>query len=331
MTGIPKVVHWVWLGPGTLPAEHRAWMQGWLDRHPGWRGRLWRDAEIPRLRNQIEYDRARTWAQKSDVLRYEILLDHGGVYLDTDMECVRNIEELLAGVPAFAAAENDDLLGNAVLGALPNHPWMHHVVTELPRAFQDHLLTLDQTGPAFLTAHTLGREDVAIFPSRTFYPHSSASLHGEAPVPDRAFAVHHWSKSWAAQEVELLEQRGQQLLEQHVPPTAPLVLAAGGIAVRPHGRTPWPFGGVGEVDWGCPRDDEHALAELQRHQSEGVEWFAVLPPARWWLRFYPGLFAALHEHADCVVEEQAGTLFHLPLPRRARGPTMPSCQREEVR
>ena len=60
-----------------------------------------------------------TNAQKADVLRYEVLYAHGGVYLDTDVEYLRNIEPLLAGCDAFIGEERPDEggphYGNAVI------------------------------------------------------------------------------------------------------------------------------------------------------------------------------------------------------------------------
>ena len=43
------------------------------------------------LKNQKAYSMAKNWGMKSDILRYEILQKFGGVYIDTDYECVLNI------------------------------------------------------------------------------------------------------------------------------------------------------------------------------------------------------------------------------------------------
>ena len=43
-------------------------------------------------------DPARNLAERADVLRYEILRRHGGVYVDVDVECLRPLDDLLTGV-----------------------------------------------------------------------------------------------------------------------------------------------------------------------------------------------------------------------------------------
>jgi mannosyltransferase OCH1-like enzyme len=44
---------------------------------------------------QAAFDRASNFGEKSDIWRYEILFRLGGVYVDTDFECVRPFDSLL--------------------------------------------------------------------------------------------------------------------------------------------------------------------------------------------------------------------------------------------
>ena len=45
------------------------------------------------MKNKKAFLSAHNYGMKSDILRYEILHTYGGVYIDTDYECVRNIGE----------------------------------------------------------------------------------------------------------------------------------------------------------------------------------------------------------------------------------------------
>ena len=49
-----------------------------------------------------------------------LLAQHGGVYVDTDVECRKPLDELLTGVEAFAALELPGRLGTAVIGSVPD-------------------------------------------------------------------------------------------------------------------------------------------------------------------------------------------------------------------
>src|SRR5678816_3533579 len=91
---VPRSLHQIWLGPRPVPVN---WTEQWHIKHPRWKYRLWREADIARLglRNQAAYDlymEAGTWYGAADVARVEILHRFGGVYLDADSEPTRSWE-----------------------------------------------------------------------------------------------------------------------------------------------------------------------------------------------------------------------------------------------
>ena len=61
-------------GSDTAPVEHRLWTEENLPLSP--------------LRPEV-LERLRAPVERADILRLEILYTHGGVYLDTDLECLR--------------------------------------------------------------------------------------------------------------------------------------------------------------------------------------------------------------------------------------------------
>ena len=88
-----------------MPDEVQAARQTWIDHHPEWEFRIWRLEDLTWLRNQRLFDRAVPYSQKSDFARYEVVHRFGGVYLDTDMECLRPLDPLLDGCEFFAGRE----------------------------------------------------------------------------------------------------------------------------------------------------------------------------------------------------------------------------------
>ncbi|HZQ64003.1 MAG TPA: glycosyltransferase, partial [Gaiellaceae bacterium] len=99
---IPTVFHQIWLGPDPLPAEYAAYQQTWLEHHPGWTLRFWTEDNLPLpLRRPEAAERLRVPAERANILRLELLWRFGGVYLDTDFECLRSIEPLIEGAELF--------------------------------------------------------------------------------------------------------------------------------------------------------------------------------------------------------------------------------------
>jgi hypothetical protein len=202
---IPRVFHRIWLGDRPLPAEFRDFGKTWERLHPGWRMRLWTAANLPPLANRWAFQRSRSYSGKANVLRYEILLRHGGVYLDTDFECLRNIEPLLGGVSCFAGYHRDQafehgsfaVVNNAILGAVPGHPFLRDLVAEaetnMRGIMEDNPIPAYQTGPIFLTAVVHRHPEVKLFPPGVFYPYGPRERWRRHERFPGAYAVHHWT------------------------------------------------------------------------------------------------------------------------------------------
>ena len=85
---IPKIIHQIWIGTTPPPLE---WINSWISfcKQYNWVHILWDNQKVeeflPRLVNQTEYTNSTSFQQKSDILRYEIMLEYGGIYIDCDM------------------------------------------------------------------------------------------------------------------------------------------------------------------------------------------------------------------------------------------------------
>lgn len=72
-------------------------IQSWKDKNPSLEYKLWTNDDLT-PEHFLTYDliqKARSYAQASDMMRYEILNRFGGIYVDTDFECLQSVEPLL--------------------------------------------------------------------------------------------------------------------------------------------------------------------------------------------------------------------------------------------
>ncbi|MBI3211434.1 MAG: hypothetical protein HYZ47_01955, partial [Simkania negevensis] len=108
---IPAEVHLIWLGPRSFPKESVKHIRSWMSYHPDWTFHFWTDRERPPPCNGMQvhyvkdfpfqflkkyYELSNNWGEKSDILRYEILYQEGGVYIDHDASCIRSFYPLHA-------------------------------------------------------------------------------------------------------------------------------------------------------------------------------------------------------------------------------------------
>jgi len=144
---IPKVIHYIWLGPKEFPETSIAYVQSCIQNHPGWVVKFWTDRAdralpCPKMEKHLiselslpsigEFlDKTDNYGEKSDLLRYEILMQEGGIYFDHDIECYHSFDPLVSSVDFFAGLEpphrNTGIETrifpcNAVIGAKPSHP-----------------------------------------------------------------------------------------------------------------------------------------------------------------------------------------------------------------
>ena len=200
---IPRIVHRVWLGSNPMPAEFERYGESWRRMHPAWEMRLWTDEHATELGLEDALRRARSAGELSDLVRYEVLRRHGGVYVDTDFEALRPLDPLLEGIGAFTAyaRTGNPKIATGVMGSVPGHPAFeaatalaHQWIGECP---------LGETGPWLMTRILRDFPEVTVFGAELFYPYHWTELHlRDAAFPD-AYAVHHWSLRF----LEKLHQR----------------------------------------------------------------------------------------------------------------------------
>ena len=176
-----------------MPAPVLKARQTWIDRHPDWEFRVWRLEDLTWLRNQTLFDRAVPYSQKADFARYEVVHRFGGIYLDTDMECLRPLDPLLDGCGFFAGREPSGHVGSAIFAATPSHPIVREVIERLPASC--YVYPIDQlsytTGPMILNRVLQdgaweGRPGIRIFPTAYFFPYAGGEpLASPRNVPAR--------------------------------------------------------------------------------------------------------------------------------------------------
>lgn len=122
---IPKTIHYIWVGNQKKPKKIRRCMNTWKKHLKGFQIIEWNEKNFdinshPFAKAAYE---AKKWAYVSDYIRAYVIYNYGGIYFDTDVLLVDNIEDLL-GNKAFVGFENDENPFTAVFGAEAKHPFV---------------------------------------------------------------------------------------------------------------------------------------------------------------------------------------------------------------
>jgi glycosyltransferase involved in cell wall biosynthesis len=220
---IPKIIHQIWIG-GPLPEAFKELCESWKHYHTnrGWLYKLWTDEDVQQLDlyNQYYYDATDNPGVKSDLLKWEIIYNFGGFYLDVDYEACKPLDvvwktasltghELSYSLLCYdfiTALQPLDAyfvqLGAALFGARPHHPILAHCIATVKDDWH-HKGAPKKTGPVhftksfFAAAGKDGNLDIAL-PALYMYPLGSTQteLLYEQWLQEGSYAVHHWAKSW---------------------------------------------------------------------------------------------------------------------------------------
>lgn len=137
---IPRIIHVIWVGDELKrPDDHIA---TWRANHPDWQFRLWGNTHLDgvnwRAKRQINiFRKSGHWEGVADLMRYEILHEHGGVYVDADSTSVRPLDEWLLAQHMFAVWESEThrpgLIANTFIGSVPRHPALREIIEATSR------------------------------------------------------------------------------------------------------------------------------------------------------------------------------------------------------
>jgi mannosyltransferase OCH1-like enzyme len=191
---IPKVFHRIWLG-GSMPEEHARCGETWTKLNPGWTMKLWTEENITSRYPEL-IKRCWKYRHEANIYRYEIILREGGVYIDTDFECLRPIEPIIKDMDVFCAYQLDEpsaegAINNALFGSVPGSPFLEDVVEHIPEVFDEkHPFNC---GPSYFTRVAQRHSEIRFFPRWYFYPYLWHELNRKGETFEGSYAVHHWS------------------------------------------------------------------------------------------------------------------------------------------
>lgn len=159
---IPKIIHFIWLGPKPLPEKYLDNIQSWHTHNPTYRILVWSDRqkELPdyveahliqelSLQCAKEFSEASNWGEKADLIRYELLNQIGGIYSDTDVVCHTSFDpfvynfEFCIGMEDFWPLIIDMRLlwvmkaGNCLIGSIPHHPIWKKTLDTIQRNWEE--------------------------------------------------------------------------------------------------------------------------------------------------------------------------------------------------
>ncbi|MBI6004189.1 glycosyltransferase family 32 protein [Clostridium perfringens] len=118
---IPKIIHYCWFGPNDKPDLVKKCMKSW-GKLNGYKIVEWNEENFnfSESRYAMEAQKEKKWAFLSDYVRLKVLYEYGGIYLDTDIEVFKTLDNFLDD-DMFLGFMVNCVLSAGVIGCKPKH------------------------------------------------------------------------------------------------------------------------------------------------------------------------------------------------------------------
>jgi mannosyltransferase OCH1-like enzyme len=215
---IPHTLHVIW-NHSEMPQVYREHAEEFQRLHPDWVVVVWHDKMIkfaiddfmdPALAFVIKHaygsyesGRSKDKRQVSDLLRFAVIWQFGGVYLDCDITPFRNMDHLFSGAGAVLTCEMKNRLANSVVAGEAKNEFIDFCTKRLFESYLDpsNKNIFTKTGPVVLTdlywawlAET-GEAGCRLLDKKFFYPYAANSKFAGGGADDwpEAVAAHRWA------------------------------------------------------------------------------------------------------------------------------------------
>ena len=220
---IPKRIFYVWGVGEKKPRDVQVCIQTWRQAMP--------DYEIIEINQdskdyfnfaenlktnkffRIMYEN-RLWAFIADYIRIKVLLDNGGIYLDTDVSVIKSLDKFLTE-PAFVGLQNSEYTEPAILGAEKGNKFLKDIFYFYENDFwSSPLYTIPQIFKYFLQRNygidkfpakadqqIVNTKDITIYPQKYFIPFSGSEVFTPSCITKETYTIHWFSGSWVKESV----------------------------------------------------------------------------------------------------------------------------------
>lgn len=224
---IPKTIHYIWFGRNPLPEDAIRCIESWKKYCPDYEIKEWNEENFDV--NACDYIKeaykAKKWAFVSDYARLSVLVEYGGIYMDTDVEVVKPLDRFLS-LKGFSGFENEKDVPTGIMACEKDHPFFKRLLKEY-----DSLHFIDANGNYDMTTNVtritnacvaagLIRnntkqtvEDFTFFPKDVFCPLNSET--GMLDTTKNTHTIHWFSGSWKSVKEREVHAKAKEIRKRH--------------------------------------------------------------------------------------------------------------------
>lgn len=199
---IPKIIHYIWFGNKPKSKLMEVCLNTWHRILPEYEIKRWDESNIDltKLCHSNKFlakcVNLKLWAFVSDYIRLYVLYNFGGLYLDTDVEAVKQFDPLLND-ECFFGYEADDYICTAVIGARKGHPTIKRILD----FYDNEIWNVDFINNPIIFRYLQTKEphyfeDCRIYPKDFFAPYDPDRSYTSLIENENTYAIHWYTANW---------------------------------------------------------------------------------------------------------------------------------------
>lgn len=215
---IPKIIHACWFGGNPIPEKAQKYIETWKKYNPDYEIKIWNEQSFDITSNAYVYEayQNRKFAFVTDYVRLKVLYDYGGIYMDTDVEVLKPLDDLLQ-YPAFSGFEGPNRISTGTMGAEKNNKWIkllldyyddkHFVLEDGSLDLTTNVKTItDITVSNYPIVLNNTMQEFADFVMLPFdYLCAKDLIDGVVKKTENTYTVHHFAGSWTSPKKKLIK------------------------------------------------------------------------------------------------------------------------------
>lgn len=210
---IPKVVHYIWFGGKPFTEKAQKCFDSWKKHLPDYKFIRWDESNynVDKYQFTKEAYQRKIYAFVSDVARLDIIYEYGGIYMDLDVEVLKNLDPFLTN-EAFSGMQGDFCINpGSILGASAHNQIIGDMLKEYitkPFVIDERNNLLNNTAiPKVVTSILIqrgyllnGKEQVIdgfhVYTEDFFTPDLKEIHKGN--IPSNCYTIHDYAGSWVS-------------------------------------------------------------------------------------------------------------------------------------
>lgn len=206
---IPKLIHYIWVGKQPLSDEYKTNIDTWRKYNPDYEIIEWNEDNYNFKKNDYvkEAYESECWGFVPNYARLDIIFQHGGIYLDTDVEVIKNFDVLLNDDAFLCMGSADRINQGCGFGAVAGN----RLIERMKREFEESHFLNDEGMPGMRPCNSFINpimkefgfkldnqyqrvNGVALYPTEVMSPSTIPGM--EDWKSDKTVSIHHEVGSW---------------------------------------------------------------------------------------------------------------------------------------